>query len=71
MSDKLDVEKLLEKLALLAALKKMSESDDDEDGKSRSRRLSEKYKELSKKAYAKACRYNVGDRVRIKRWQES
>lgn len=70
MSDELDFEKLLEKLALLAALKKMTESDDDEDGKSRSRRPSEKYKELSKKAYAKACRYNIGDRVRIKRWQD-
>lgn len=70
MSDELDFEKLLEKLALLAALKKMSESDDDEDGKSRSRRPSERYKELSKKAYKRACRYNIGDRVRIKRWQD-
>ena len=70
MSDELDFKELLEKLALLAALKKMTESDDDENGKSRSRRPSEKYKELSKRAYAKACRYNIGDRVRIKRWQD-
>lgn len=70
MSDELDFKELLKELVLRAALKKISGDDDEDSGKGSSKKQSGRYKELSKRAYKRACRYNVGDRVRIKRWQD-